>query len=166
MAFGVEGPLRARPNNGWFDWVALTLSRSIRFDDDGVPYPGDYDQPFSLTVIAAKEVPKGWRFSGRFRLTSGHPVTPLYGAYEVESDWWEGYQGELNSERFPLFRQLDLRIDKTWTAKRARWTLYGDVYNVTNTRNFLLATYTPNFAELVPIIWIPIIPTFGLEVSF
>jgi hypothetical protein len=59
-----------------------------------------------------------------------------------------------------------VRIDRTWTAKRARWTLYADVFNALNNKNDFLVTYDPLYREFRSIIWIPIIPTIGLEVSY
>lgn len=164
-AAGVEGLVRMRPNAGWFGWVAFTAGKAIRVDEDGTA-PGDYDLPVSVTLVGARDLPWDLQASGRFRVTSGYPYTPLHGVYLPEYDHWHGLPGDPNSERFPTFRQLDLRLDRTWTARRARWTVYVDVFNVLNTKNAFLATYTPNYDELVPSIWIPILPTFGLEVSY
>lgn len=165
LAFGVEGLVRFRPRNGWFGWVGLTLSRAIRIDDRGT-WPGTYDQPLAVVLIGARTLPKGWRLSSRFRTTSGHPYTPLYETYNPENDSWDGFAGPINSGRFPWFWQLDARIDKTWTLKRARWTLYLDAYNATNAKNPLLVQYVPNFSRTVTAIWIPILPTLGLEVAY
>jgi hypothetical protein len=165
-AFGFEGMLRMRPQEKWFGWVAFTLGKSLRVDDEGVVRPGDYDLPVSLTVVGARELPKEWNISGRLRLTSGYPYTPLYGVYVSQWDEWRGLPGDENSARFAFFKQIDVRIDKTWTAKRARWTLYLDAYNALNTKNWFLATYDPTFDHLEPEIWIPIIPTLGVEVKY
>ncbi|TNE87689.1 MAG: hypothetical protein EP330_17595 [Deltaproteobacteria bacterium] len=164
-AYGLETLVRMRPNNGWFGWVAFALSRTQRIDDEGV-FAGNYDQPFAVTLVGARELPKDWRISSRVRVTSGHPYTPLHGVYMPRWDEWTAIQGTRNSERLPFFRQVDFRVDHTWTATRARWTLYLDVFNVFNHQNFFLATYDPTFQELQPTVWIPIIPTLGLEVSY
>ena len=166
-AFGVEGMVRLRPSNApYFGWLAVTIGRSLRVDDDSQIEPGDYDLPVAVSLVAAYELPKAWRVSGRIRATSGYPYTPVDGVFVPQWGGWTGQTGPNNSERFPWFRQLDLRVDKTWTRPRARWTLYADVFNTLNTRNWFLATYTANYAKLQKVIWIPILPTLGLEVKY
>jgi hypothetical protein len=164
-AFGLEGMARMRPNGPQFGWVALSIGKSLRVDE-GVIRPGDYDMPFSLTAVYARELPLNFRVSGKFRITSGYPFTPVHAVYASDWDHWHGRTGVDNSQRFPIYRQLDLRVDRTWISERARWIAYLDVFNVLNTKNWMLATYTPNFTKLVPTIWMPILPTLGLEVRY
>ena len=57
-------------------------------------------------------------------------------------------------------------MDRTWTAKRGRWTLYLDIFNVLNQKNYSLATYDPTFQRLEPQVWMPLIPNLGLEVAY
>lgn len=166
VAYGVEGFVRMRPSNGWFGWVSASVGRSLRLQPDGEWIPGDYDLPVALTLVGSRELPYDVEVSGRFRLTSGYPYTPLHGAYDATSGTWSGVTGDPNSERFPVFRQLDMRIDKTFTGRRARWTVYLDVMNALNTRNPFLATYDTTYTDLEPQIWIPIIPNVGLEVAY
>lgn len=164
-AFGLEGMARMRPNGPQFGWVALSIGKSLRVDE-GVVRPGDYDMPFSLTAVYARELPWGFRVSGKFRVTSGYPYTPTDAVYLSDEDHWHGLTGLNNSERFPLYRQLDVRIDHTWIMERARWIAYLDMFNALNTKNWMLATYTPNLTRLVPTIWMPILPTLGVEVRY
>lgn len=164
-AFGAEAMIRWRPNNGFFGWIGLTASKALRVED-GRTFPGDYDQPLAGVVVAGYRAPKEWRFSGRFRATSGQPYTPMLGVYRPDNGDWAGMRGEVNSARFPIFHQLDLRIDKTWVRPRARWTTYLDIANVTSARNPIFATYTPNYTEFVPLLTLPILPTLGLEITY
>ncbi|MCO4743392.1 MAG: TonB-dependent receptor plug domain-containing protein [Proteobacteria bacterium] len=164
-SYGLDTLLRVRPNNGWFGWAAVSLSRAQRIDEDGV-FAGSFDQPIAVTLVGARELPKDWRISARMRFTSGQPYTPLYGVYSADTDYWSAIEGERNSERFPPFRQFDFRVDHTWTAEKARWTLYLDVFNAFNHQNFFLATYDPTYQQLEPQVWMPIMPTLGLEVAY
>lgn len=167
-AFGVEGLVRVRPSDApYFGWLAVTVGRALRVDDGtGEVTPGDYDLPVSVSLVAAYEAPKKWRFSGRIRATSGYPYTPVTGVSVPQWNGWAGLTGDNNGARFPWFRQIDVRVDKTWVQPRARWTLYLDTFNTLNTRNWFLATYTPNYSQLQKIVWIPVIPTLGLEVKY
>jgi hypothetical protein len=166
-AYGWEGLLRLDPTGPWWGWLALTLGRSVRQDPStGEIWPGDYDQPMALTLLASYEAPRAWRLSGRFRLTSGHPFTPYSGAYDPLYDVYNAYPGEMNGDRYPTFHQLDLRAEKTWRRPRRDWRFYVDVFNAYNARNPFAAMYNYDYSELVPMISIPILPTVGLEVTF
>lgn len=164
-AHGLELRLRARPQGDWFGWISLTAARSLRFDANG-RFPSSYDRPLSLVFVGSRALPGGWSISGRGQLAHGLPYTPLSGAFDAVSDLWFPQQGERNSDRFPVFRQLDLRIDHTWSAPRARWTLYLDVYNALNQRNPVVASYNWGYTEVEIGAWIPILPTLGLEASY
>lgn len=166
-AFGVEALIRLRPSGPFWGWAAITVGRSLRTDPEtGERWPGDYDQPFALTLLGSWDAPRRWELSARLRLTSGQPFTPLIGVYVPWEDGYVAYEGELNADRFPFFRQLDVRAEKTWEKRRADWSLYLDVYNATWAKNPIAATYNYDYTELVPVIAVPIIPSLGLAVSF
>ena len=162
---GVEALLRIQPRGRFFGWLAATTGRSWRYLE-GERFVSDNDQPVVLTAVAALDLPRDWGLSSRVRVSSGSPFTPQSAVYDAELDLWSGLSGARNSERFPVYRQVDLRVDKTWTARRAQWMLYLDVYNGTNTRNPLLVSYTPNFERTVPTVYVPILPLLGLEVAY
>ncbi|MCB9678647.1 MAG: TonB-dependent receptor [Alphaproteobacteria bacterium] len=162
-AFGLETQIRLRPNNGWFGWAGVTVGRALRIDDDGT-FPSRYDTPFSFVLVAARDLPLDIGLSGRLRLTSGQPYTPQAGVFV--GDYYEPLPLERNSARYPFFKQLDVRIDKTFTGRRARWTVYLDVYNALNSHNPFLVSYDYDFSELRTDYYIPILPALGLQVEY
>ena len=60
-----------------------------------------------------------------------------------------------NSERLPLFHQLDLRVDKAWVFKRTTLSLYLDVQNVYNRRNPEIMIFAYDFSNSQPINSLP-----------
>ena len=75
--------------------------------------------------------------------------------------------GEARSDRYPLFHQLDLRIDKTWTIRGvARIWIYLDIMNVYYSRNVEFYFYSFDFSERYAVTGLPIIPNFGLGLEF
>jgi hypothetical protein len=166
-AYGIEALFRLKPTGSWWGWLAVTLGRSDRKDSEtGDVYPGDYDQPIAVTLLASYDAPRDWKFSGRFRFTSGHPFSPYSGSYDPVVDRYSAYPGELNSDRYPVFHQLDVRAEKTWHKPKRDWRLYLDVYNVYNAHNPFAASYDYDYSDLLTIISVPIIPTLGLEATF
>lgn len=166
VAYGVEAMARLRPDTfPVWGWAALTLGQALRYDGERW-FPGDYDQPISLTLLAAWDLPKDWQISGRWRYTSGHPFTPYSGVYNPTWEYYEALPGELNSDRYKNFRQLDLRVQKTRTKRRVEWVYYLDVFNATWRVNPIAAFYDYDYTEMVPIIHLPILPTAGVEAHF
>lgn len=163
--FGLEAMVRMRPRGPAFGWVAGTLGRSLRFDEDGT-FRADADIPASLVAVGGAGLGRGWTISGRGQVASGLAFTPLSGVYVPSRDGYQALPGERNALRYPLYRRFDLRLDKTWTAKRARWTTYLDVYNVPNQRNPLFTTYDWSYRELRIDAFVPVLPTLGLEVAY
>ena len=169
-AYGVEGLLRMQPNQRrWWGWVSFTAGRAIRIDPgtEGLGrFNGDYDQPLSFQVLGAYDLSDKWEISTRVQFTSGQPHTPLYGVYVPESAFYTEYRGEINSERYPAYFRWDLRIQRTWQARRVDWVWFLDVYNVTWRKNAFAAAYDFDYSELVPIAHLPLLPTLGIEARF
>lgn len=166
QAIGIEGMVRYQPNGPWFGWVGVTLSRTWRVVE-GDRRAGRFDQPVSVVAVVARKLPHDWRLSGRWRFTSGQPFTPQSGVWNPEGGGWSGFEEAPMSGRLPVFHQLDLRVDKTWTGKRARYTFYIDVLNATNRKNMLFPAYNATYSRLKSQLFFPpILPVPGLEVRF
>jgi hypothetical protein len=61
----------------WFAFAALTLSRSTRLErPDGEPGLFEYDQPYMITVLGSRSLPRGWRLGARGRLNRRQPLHP------------------------------------------------------------------------------------------
>lgn len=167
--YGLEVMLRAEPTRWFFGWLSYTLMRSERRDDRNADwYLSSWDQTHILTLVAGVSLPRGWEIGLRFQLTSGRPYTPIAGAiYQAECDSYSPVGGEPRSERMPLFHQLDLRIDKTWTVRRlVRFNLYLDVMNIYYAKNAEFYFYSFDYSRRYPINGLPIIPNIGLDIEF
>ncbi|WP_437625878.1 TonB-dependent receptor domain-containing protein [Sorangium sp. So ce1151] len=179
---GGEFLLKYKPDDGFFGWVAYTLSRSTR-----VPGPGEaerlvsFDQTHILTVLGSYRLGDGWEFGARFRLVSGNLVTP--NACNVNELSCDPYRTNAlfyaptgtytpipfstpNSERLPPFHQLDLRLDKTWKFSRWRLSAYLDVQNVYNNANSEAVQYNYDYTARQYVTGLPILPSFGLRGEF
>lgn len=166
--YGLEVLLRKQLTGRFFGWVAYTLSRSERRQTPDEQYRVfDFDQTHILTLIGVVKLPKGWQVGGRFRLVSGNPTTPVQGAvYDAAGDFYTPIEGDLNSDRLPVFHQLDARVDKKWTYKRASFTIYVDVQNVYNRQNTEFRIYNYDFSQQGRIAGLPIIPSIGTKIEF
>jgi len=166
--YGVELLLRKELTERFFGWLAYTLSRSDRIDRPFAPQRlFDFDQTHNLTAIASYKLGAGWQVGARLRLISGNPDTPVIGSrYLAQFDAYLPIYGPTNSARSPLFHNLDVRIDKTWTFTNFLLDAYLDVLNVYNHRSIEGAAYSYDFSQKAFIKGLPVLPTLGVKGSF
>lgn len=167
--YGGELLLRRRLSRKLYGWIAYTIMRSRR-TLRGEPIPGDFDQPHNLVALASYRLPHGWRIGGRFRVASGNPYRPVVGVAELDQSAVPTRStpifGPDNSDRFPVFHQLDVRVDKQWVRQRATITGYLDVQNVYNRQNVEAWIYQPDYRGKIGAFGLPVFPTLGMRVDF
>ena len=166
-AYGFELSLRRRPKGRFFGWISYSVSRAWRSTQANPSFVGDYDQPHHLIAVAAYKIGWGFEASARFRLASGNPFTPMMGAFDSDNREYQELRGPINSARDPLYHQLDLRLDKTFTFDWVKVGAYVDVYNVYLAQNPLpiseMHIYSYDHFDVSGIGSLPIIPFFGLH---
>ncbi len=166
-AYGVQLLLRQQLWDGFFGWVAYTISRSERRDPPGGSWRlFDYDQPHVLTVVASKEL-GAWTGGVRLRYARGLPRTPVVGAFfDAKDDLYQPIFGPQNSIRLPDFWQLDLRVDRSFDLGDAgRLLLYVEGLNVANRANGEEFTYSVDFTRRGTITGLPAIAVVGARVD-
>jgi len=167
--YGMELMVKHNPTDRFFGWIAYTLMRSARVD-----HPGedarlfDHDQTHILTVVASLVLGRGWEAGLRFRLASGDPDTPVVAsAYDADSDiYWPVY-GATNSDRLPLFHQLDLRVDKKLRfGDVIDAAVYVEVQNIYNRRNAEGYSYSYDYSHRNYFYGLPLIPSLGIKLEY
>lgn len=165
-AYGVNLLVRQRPIYGFSGWISYSLSRSDRWIGDSAAHRlFDFDQTHVLAVVASQTI-EGFHFGLRFRLGSGMPRTPVIGAYyNAKDDRYEPVFGDQNSERLPLFYQLDLRAEKLFVLGRVELSIFADVQNVTNAANAEEVIYGHDFGGKDYVTGLPVLGVLGASVS-
>lgn len=180
---GMELLLRRDPGeDGFFGWISYTLQQAKRVDilEEACPfdgsegevgcspwYPFDYDQTHILTAVASQKLPRGWEVGLRFRYTTGSPYTPVVSAYyDVDDGSYTSFSGEVNSERYPGFHQLDLRVDKKWVKNWGELSASLEVLNTYNRKNPESINYNYDYTQSQYVSGIPIFPAFGIKAKF
>lgn len=165
-SFGAEVLLRARRNN-LFGWLAYTLSRSDRHDDElGAQRLFDFDQTHILVAVGSYKRGK-WEVGGRFQLATGTPDTPVIGAtYLADANIYLPKYGPVNSSRIETAHQLDVRIDRHFRFDGWKLSAYVDVTNVYANAAVLGYTYNYDYSQRQPIKNIPIVPALGVRGTF
>lgn len=164
--FGGEALLRYRSDDArFFGWIAYTLSRSERRNDAAEPYHlFAYDQTHVLSALGNVQLGRGFSAGARFRYVTGSPYTPIVGGVvDLDVGAYAPIAGRSNSGRLPAFHQLDLRLDKTWQAKRAKIIAYLELRNAYNRENAEELSYRFDYSASKRVSGLPILPLIGLR---
>jgi TonB family protein len=188
--YGGELLLRhlAAQDSIFYGWISYTLSRTVerdRFLGAGMggassmeteqrplqEHLAIFDQTHILTIVGQWILPAGFELGFRLRLVSGNPYTPLDRGrvfYDADND---SYVVDLTgvtpySARMPAFKQLDVRLDRTWVFDLWRFTAYLEVVNATYAKNVESYRYDFRFLKKTALTFLPILPVFGVKGEF
>jgi len=163
--YGLETSFQARSAENALFYFAYTLSRSERKDRPGQDYRlFDRDQTHILSLVGSYPLGKGWEVGARFRLVSGNPTTPVVGStYDARSGVYLPAYGAVNSERNPVFHQLDLRVEKVWKLSPVTLAAYLDVLNVYNAQPREGYRYSYDYTKREAVGGMPLFPSLGLR---
>lgn len=150
-AYGLDTLIRKNLTNKISGWAAVSLSRARRKDKrTGETFVFDYDQPINVSLVGNYRLNKQWSVGAKLWAHSGTPFTPVVGAVEdtERPGFFRPVYGKLNSDRFPTYHRVDLRIDRTFRRKKDNTTsLYFELFNILGTKNALEYDYNADYSE-------------------
>jgi hypothetical protein len=182
--------------NGWLALSFLKAERTFPdilapFDPQpDVRYAPVFDRRVDADLVLRYPLPWGWQGGLRLNVGTGTPYTRAIGSYAYYSPRFVDHGGRLewagandetddlggyavfledrNSSRYPTYHRLDVSARKTFTKSWGTLVPYVDLLNVYNKRNVLFYFYQYDEAPPVRsgISMFPLVPTFGLEVSW
>jgi len=135
--WGIEVLLSGDPERPLYWWASYTRS-SAEDLIDGEYVPRSWDQPSALKFLVGYQWRSGWFISLAGSAHTGWPTTPVSAVGVLQPDGSivvEPVLGPWNSERFPDYRRLDLRIRRSFAFTRSRFSLTLDVINLTDREN-------------------------------
>ncbi len=171
-AEGVEVVVRgsAGPSTKW--WLAYTRSRTRdRIGGDWVAR--SIDQPHSLGVNVARELPGRWNLAIAWHYHSGWPTTRATSVEVVDEDGESVLTlelGPLNAERLESYHRLDLRASREWQLPAGNLTFFADIQNLYRRENLSgfdpLADRELGRVQLEPERWPGVVPSIGITWEF
>jgi len=180
-SYGTQLTLRLSPIRGWSGWLSYTLSRSERFgfaDSDhrdvssDVEAPRrwrlfDADQPHTLSVVAQFQRAV-WLVSARLRASSGAPYAPVVAStYDARRDQFDPVFAAQNSDRLPMFFQLDVHAERTFSLSESiTLRAFIDVINATHHTNTETLAYSADYTQKNSLTGLPLIAFGGMQVEF
>jgi TonB family protein len=164
-SYGLQALVRRELADGFFGWVAYTLSRAERENHPGDGWRlFDYDQTHVLTAVASWEVGLGFTLGARFRWATGTPRTPVTAAsYDASSDRYVPTFGAQNGSRLPDFVQLDLRVSRVFELGDSTLEISLEVLNTWNQPNAEEIIYASDYSTSGFVTGFPVMPVLGLR---
>ena len=170
FAYGLDTLIRKNLTNKLSGWASISLSKAGRKDKrTGESFVFEYDQPINVSLVGSYKFNNKWAIGAKLWAHSGAPVTPVIGAIEDEalSGFYRPIYGKLNSDRFPTYHRMDLRIDRTFKRKKDNTMgAYFELLNVLGTKNASEYDYNADYTEkeIVPQVegWF----SFGFKATF
>lgn len=137
-AYGAEFQARISSAKGYNLNLSYTLVRSEFQDGNGKYIVSAWDSKHILSLTGSASLKKGWQVGTRFRFVGGLPYTPydlnrssLISAWNLTGGPYFD-NSKLNAERFGVFHQLDVRVDKAYYLKKMTLKFYLDIQNLYN----------------------------------
>jgi hypothetical protein len=157
---------------GWISY-SYGIARRKEFQDHTTTY-ADFDQRHMFSAVL------DWNFSRRFtldlqyRYATGRPYTPTirYEWRRIENYWkLVEIKGDTNSERYPSFHQLNLRLQYACSIFSMNTLLYLEVWNLYNRENtlgysFKYSSEYENYVKKSAYYCTPFLPSIGFRISF
>jgi outer membrane receptor for ferrienterochelin and colicin len=167
-AYGVEILIKKAQVDRLSGWLSLTLAKSERRNDlTGETFNFGYDQPINATVVGTYKLMNNWTLGAKWTFHTGNPYTPIVGTNGTYTDGRPvPLYGAINSERFPNYHRLDLRLDRTYVYNTWKLTNFFEIINAYANKNVGGYDYGPYYDRKTPIYQLPLLPTFGVEAEF
>jgi hypothetical protein len=132
---GLDLVVGRRAASGLSGWVGYTYAHTAYHDWGSVPeetFDGDFDQRHTFNIFVQERLSYRTAVSAKLRVGSNFP---LVGYFQGSLDTLK-LGAERNQIRLPTYARLDVRANRTYTFDRRRLTLFIEVVNATNHRNF------------------------------
>jgi CarboxypepD_reg-like domain/TonB dependent receptor-like, beta-barrel/TonB-dependent Receptor Plug Domain len=154
---------------GWITYGLLFTKEKLK-TAGSTYYPRYTDQRHTLSLVADYVPWDDWDLVLRFTIGSGYPYTPSYvKQLPGYNDGWTYVRGNPNSAYLPVYKRVDLRLERKISLFHYDSTIFLDVHNLFNFKNVQGYRYTVNDngqpvteeSELFSIL-----PVLGISVNF
>jgi len=121
--------------NGIYGMINYSYSKSGFTALTGGEKPGAFDPTHQFTVIAGYQVAEDWLIGLKFKYAGGRPYTPFDVQKSIQAGRGVYDMSKFNSEKYPAYQRLDLRVDKKFYIGHTSLTTYLELQNVYNKSN-------------------------------
>lgn len=165
-AKGIEITVQKKLAEDFYGLAAASYSKARYQDLTGKWYDRIYDNQFNFTLEGGYIPNNEWEFKLRWLYAGGAPYTPFDYNASIAARKGIYDQTKINSERYPDYHSLNIRVDKRFNFSGSSLIVYASIWNVYNRKN--VAMYVWNEYENHPDVqyqW-STLPVLGIEFKF
>lgn len=168
FARGAELYVQLKPSNGFFGWISYTYSVAKRKEGThSRQHAFDFDRPHLVSLVANYAPSSNWQVGLRFRYGSGRPYTPALGGwFDTQGNIWRPVIGEENSDRYPAYHRLDVRVTRRFQLNAFQLDTYLELLNVYNRKNIVHYMWNEDYSSKEKFTIFPFLPVLGFSAKF
>ncbi len=173
-AYGVEFFLQKQAGRftGWLGYTLAWTWRTFPQINNGQPFSPTYDRRNDLDLVGTYHLNDRWTFGATFTYGTGQAYTQITAlAPDAENETRAiPIDGNMNALRLPPYNRLDLSATYAFAflSDHRNAEFDFDIFNAYNHRNVWISTVDEdtNPATITDVRLLPILPTFGVSVTF
>ena len=173
-AYGVEFFLQKQVGRitGWLGYTLAWTWRTFPDINNGQPFPPTYDRRNDFDLVMTYHASDRWTFGATFTYGTGQAYTQITALAPNAEDPARTIpiEGDKNALRLSPYNRLDLSATYSFGffSDKRNAEFNFDIFNAYNYRNVWISQVdnSTNPATITYIRLLPILPTFGLSVSF
>ncbi len=173
-AYGVEFFLQKQVGRitGWIGYTLAWTWRTFPQIDNGQPFPPTYDRRNDFDLVATYHLNDRWTIGATFTYGTGQAYTQITALAPNAEDETRGIpiDGNMNALRLPPYNRLDLSATYSFGffSDKRNAEFDFDIFNAYDHRNVWISEVDQdtNPATITYVKLLPILPTFGISVSF
>jgi hypothetical protein len=161
---GVEIFLQRSSANKFTGWVSYAFGRTgLRDGVTGNRFPSELDQRHTMNVYGGYRLKPTVNVSMKVSYGSGFPIP----GYLTKTGGLYYLTNVRNQLRMEPYVRTDFRVNKSWTRKKWKLTLFGEVINLTNRTNYIFDSFdgynTKTFQSFLTLdTMFPVLPSAGI----
>lgn len=152
--------------DGLYGFLNYSFSNSNFTALAGNEKPGSFDPVHSFTLIGGYQIKDDWLIGLKFKYSGGKPYTPI--DVEKSKSLGRGFfkTNEFNSERYPYYMRIDVRVDKKFNFRKISIITYVELQNILDRANIFDYFWNEDKNELGTIYQWAFFPIGGISVQF
>ncbi len=164
---GMEITVQRRATSGLSGWIGYSYGKTRDHDTlTGETYWADFDQRHTLNIYGQERLSPKTSVSAKLRVGSNFPIPGYFSG--TPDNLFVGTAR--NITRLPVYARLDLRANHAFVVAGHRMTLFAEIINVLNRKNYIAAVGEVDFvtgqASNFTSQLFPFLPTVGLTIEF
>lgn len=145
------------------------VAKEMLNQTNAVYYPSITDQRHTASIAVVFNLGRRWTASMEGFYGSGYAYTPYVTRFDSTLMTALWVQGGNNSDHYPPYERIDIRVSKILSVLGSPMTVYLNVTNVLNRKNVAFYNFTYNSnggPERVPLLLLGTVPTIGVHYTF